>query len=249
MKISVITVSFNSAATIGDTLASVANQTWPDVEHVIIDGASKDDTLDVVRKLGTHVAHVTSERDKGIYDAMNKGVAVSSGDVIAFLNADDFYAHPDVLRHVANALTDTDIDAVFGDVEFFQPDRADKVTRRYSSAFFRPHRVASGWMPAHPSLFVRRSVFETVGPFSTEYRIAGDFEWIARAFHLRNTPYRYMREVFVRMRTGGASTGGWRSTVLLNREVIRALRSNGIRTSWLKVLSKYPLKALEFLRA
>ena len=249
MEISIITVSFNSAATIGDTLASLAEQTWPEIEHIVIDGGSTDATLDIVRQRESHLARVVSEPDSGIYDAMNKGVAAATGDIIGFLNADDCYAHKDVLRDVAGAMTSGEIDAVFGDVAYFRSEDPNGVVRRYRSARFRPDRIAWGWMPAHPSLFVRREIFERVGPFSTEFRIAGDFEWIARAFHGGSIRYRYLPEVLVRMRIGGISTGGWRNTILLNREVIRACRANGIRTSWLKILSKYPAKILELFRA
>jgi glycosyltransferase involved in cell wall biosynthesis len=249
MKASVITVSFNSAATIGDALASVADQTWPDVEHIVIDGGSTDATLEIVGRSRKHMAHVVSEPDDGIYDAMNKGVAAATGDIIGFLNADDYYAHEDVLRDVASAMASGDTDAVFGDVAYFRADDPNGVMRRYRSARFRPDRIAWGLMPAHPSLFVRREIFERVGPFSTEFRIAGDFEWIARAFRDDSIRYRYLPEILVRMRIGGISTGGLRNTILLNREVIRACRANGIRTSWLKILSKYPAKIMELLRA
>lgn len=248
MKTSVITVSFNSAATIGDTLSSLSEQTWPEIEHIVIDGGSTDDTLEIVRRSGKHLAHVVSESDSGIYDAMNKGVAAATGEIIGFLNADDRYAHKDVLRDVANAMASGEIDAVFGDAAFFRPEDPNGVVRRYRSARFRPDRIAWGWMPAHPSLFVRREIFRRVGPFSTEFRIAGDFEWIARAFMDGSIRYRYLPEVLVRMRVGGISTGGWRNTILLNREVMRACRANGIRTNWMKILSKYPAKILELFR-
>jgi glycosyltransferase involved in cell wall biosynthesis len=248
MKISVITVSFNSAATIGDTLSSLAEQSWPDIEHLVIDGGSTDATLEIVRRSGTRLARLVSERDGGIYDAMNKGVAAATGDIIGFLNADDRYAHKEVLRDVANAMASDDIDAVFGDVAYFRSENPNAVVRRYRSARFRPDRIAWGWMPAHPSLFVRRELFERIGLFSTEFRIAGDFEWIARAFGDGSIRYRYLPEILVRMRIGGVSTGGWRNTALLNREVIRACRANGIQTNWLKVLSKYPAKMIELFR-
>jgi glycosyltransferase involved in cell wall biosynthesis len=249
MKVSVITVSFNSAATIADTMRSMAEQTWAEREHIVIDGGSTDDTLRVVRAASRPPDVLVSEPDRGIYDAMNKGVARASGDIVGFLNADDNYAHPQVLQTVAGAMQREGLDAIFGDIAFFRSENPDAVVRRYRSARFTPDRIAWGWMPAHPGLFVRRSVFEQAGPFATDYRIAGDFEWIARAFHRGALRYRYLPEVLVRMRSGGVSTGGWRNTIILNREVMRALRANGIRTSWLKLLSKYPIKLLEFIRA
>lgn len=248
MKVSVITVAFNSVTTIADTLASVAKQTWPDVEHIVIDGASTDGTLEVLKRCGGHLARLVSEPDAGIYDAMNKGVLAATGEVVGFLNADDQYANGDVLGMVARAVDEGHLDAVFGDVAFYSDASPKRLIRRYRANRFRPDRLAWGWMPAHPGLFVRRQIFERVGLFSTSYRIAADFEWIARAFYRESLRYRHLPATLVHMRTGGISTGGWRNTVLLNREVMRACRANGIPTNWIKLLSKYPAKILEFAR-
>ncbi len=248
ISFSIITVSFNNAATIGDTLRSVARQTWPHYEHVIVDGASRDDTAAVVRKLAGPRTKVVSEPDRGIYDAMNKGCARAKGDVICFLNADDFYADDDVLANVAKMMEAEGLDAVLGDVSFFHPDNPEKTLRRYDSGYFSPARIGSGWMPAHPAMFVRRALYERVGPFRTDYRIAADFEWIARAFHDGRVRYKHTPKVFVRMRTGGVSTRGLRSTITLNREILRACRENGIPTSPLRLLGKFPRKLMERLR-
>jgi len=249
MKISVITVCFNSGRTLGEALRSVRAQTHPQVEQVVVDGASTDDTLAVVASEGLPGLRLVCGPDTGIYDAMNKGLALASGEVLAFLNSDDHYASPEVLAHVAQALdADSDLDAVLGDVVFFDPARAGRPVRRYRSARFKPSLLAWGWMPAHPALFVRRRVFERVGNFRTDLRIAGDYDWIVRAFGPGTLRYRHLDEVMVRMRTGGISTGGWRNTLLLNREVLRACRDNGIRTNWWMLLSKYPAKLLEFVR-
>lgn len=246
--ISVITVCFNSAATLGNTLQSVADQSWGNVEHIVIDGGSTDATQEVIAQCGAHIARFVSEPDRGIYDAMNKGVHIATGDVIGFLNSDDVYAHQNVLAAVAGIMKREHLDALFGDVEFYRSENPGRTIRRYSSARFKPDRIAWGWMPAHPALFVRREVFRRVGVFRTDYRIAGDFEFVARAFGKNMLRYRHLPEVLVRMRTGGVSTGGWRNTILLNREVLRACRENGIPTSLPKILSKYPAKVLEFLR-
>lgn len=248
MKISVITVAFNSAETISNTLCSVAAQSYPDVEHIVIDGGSTDGTLCLVGKFGSRVSEVVSEKDRGIYDAMNKGVARATGDIVCFLNSDDSYAHQDVLANVAGTMRAAALDAVFGDVIFFHPDEPEKAVRRYRSHRFQPSRIGWGWMPAHPALFVRREVFERVGRFREDYRIAGDFEFVARAFGPGNMRYRYLPDVLVKMRTGGVSTAGWRSKLLLNKEVLRACRENGIPTNLFKILSKYPAKLLEFLQ-
>lgn len=247
MKISIITVAFNAAHTIADTLESVALQSHPRIEHIVVDGASTDGTLDVIRRRGQRVARLVSEPDHGIYDAMNKGIRLATGDAIGFLNADDVYADAGVLARVSAVLERGGLDALFGDAEFVSPARPDRPLRRYRSERFRPDRIAWGWMPAHPTLFLRRQVYERFGTFRTDYRIAGDFELVARMFHGGTLRYRHLPEVLVRMRTGGVSTGGWRNTILLNREVLRACRENGIPTSLPKILSKYPAKLLEFL--
>ena len=242
-------MAYNSAPTIVDTLRSVARQSHADLEHIVIDGGSSDATCDLVRAHGERVSMLVSEPDQGIYDAMNKGLALASGEVLAFLNSDDCYASGDVLAHMAQVMAqDERLDAVLGDVVFFDPSRPRRTVRRYRSGRFHPGLLAWGWMPAHPALFVRRRVFEQAGPFRTDFRIAGDYEWIARAFGPGQLHYQHIDEVMVRMCTGGVSTGGWRNTLLLNQEVLRACRDNGIRTHWLKILTKYPAKLLEFVR-
>lgn len=247
MRITIVTVCFNSANTIEDTICSVANQTHSDIEHIIVDGASTDGTIDVIDRHRNELAKVISERDCGIYDAMNKGLGLATGDVIGFLNADDVYAGSGILDRVSAIMEQEDLDAVFGDAEFVSPARPNRPVRRYRSGSFNPDRIAWGWMPAHPTLFLRRQVYKRFGLFRTDYQIAGDFELVARMFHGGTLIYRHLPEVLVRMRTGGVSTGGWRNTILLNQEVLRACRENGIPTSLPKILSKYPVKLLEFL--
>jgi len=247
MKISVITVVFNRAETIAQAIESLQAQTCP-VEYIVVDGASTDGTLEILRRNLGPSARLISEPDAGIYDAMNKGIRMATGDVIGILNADDVYADNDVLMRISRIMDQEGLDALYGDVEFFHPENPDKVIRRYSSARFSPSCIAWGLMPAHTTLFLRRSVFDAYGLYRPDFRISGDYEFVARIFKNDMLKYRYLPEVLVRMSTGGASTGGWRSTLLLNREVLRACRENGIQTNILKLLSKYPLKALEFFR-
>ncbi|PPD41670.1 MAG: glycosyl transferase [Methylocystis sp.] len=245
MKFSVVTVCYNNVSTIADTLDSVARQSWADREHVIVDGASTDGTVALIEARADSCVSLVSAPDRGIYDAMNKGVARAAGDVICFLNADDFYADDGVLERVARLMEGGDLDAVLGDVSFFSPERPDKVIRRYDSGRFSPEKLGAGLMPAHPGMFMRREIFERVGPFRTDYRIAGDFEWIVRAFHDGRVRYRHVPEVFVRMRVGGVSTRGIGSTIVLNREILRACRENGVQTGVLRLLSKFPAKLTE----
>lgn len=248
LLISVITVCYNSAATLEKALQSVADQDHFRIEHIVIDGASTDNTPAIIDRFRTRLTHVISEPDKGIYDAMNKGLARSSGDIVCFLNSDDYYAHPQVLSRVAAKMREFDLDALIGDVGFFRAGNSSRMVRRYRSDRFRPSRLAWGWMPAHPALFLRRSVVQRVGSFKTDYQIAGDFEYIVRAFYGHDLRYRHLPEVLVNMQAGGASNNGWRSKTLLNLEVLRACRENGLQTNIFKILSKYPVKLLELLQ-
>lgn len=248
MKISVITVAYNSANTIADTMDSVAMQTYADVEHLVVDGASKDDTVKIAQARGTPRTLIRSEPDKGIYDAMNKGLSRATGDIVCFLNADDAYADPEVLTRVAYEMQQHRLDALFGDVIFFKPEEPQRTVRRYRSDRFHPNRLAYGWMPAHPALFMKRSIYEQLGGFRTHFRIAGDFDFIARAFGPGRLRYRHLPDIMVRMQAGGVSNAGLRSKWLLNREVLQSCRENGIQTNLFKILSKYPAKLMELLR-
>ncbi|MBX3611677.1 MAG: glycosyltransferase [Hydrogenophaga sp.] len=247
MRISVITVCFNSAATIDRALQSVAAQDWPEVEHIVIDGASRDDTMAVIERYRQHLAVVVSEPDKGIYDAMNKGLARATGEIVCFLNADDAYVAPDVLSQVAHEMSTHRLDALFADVAFFLPEAPERIVRRYRSDRFHPDRLAWGWMPAHPALFMRRSIYNQLGGFRTHFRIAGDFDFVARAFGPGQLRYRHLPKVLVRMQAGGVSNAGLRSKWRLNQEVLRSCRENGIRTNIFKILSKYPAKLMELV--
>ena len=248
MKISVITVCFNSARTLSRTLQSVAEQDWPNVEHVVIDGGSSDGSAGILEAFRSRLAYLVSEPDNGIYDAMNKGLAQASGDIICFLNADDQYSSSRVLSLVASEMQEYGVEALMGDVGFSHESAPLRTVRRYRSDRFTPERLSWGWMPAHPALFLRKEVFRRVGGFKTDYRIAGDFEFIVRAFRGHTVSYRHLPEVLVRMQTGGTSTGGWRAKILLNQEVLRACRENGLRTNLFKILSKYPAKLLELIQ-
>ena len=246
IKLSVITVVYNNVDTISNTLQSVANQTHANIEHIVIDGGSTDGTLEILQS-NQGLSILRSESDTGIYDAMNKGLALATGAAICFLNADDVYESSEILQIMAQVLEDNNLDAVFGDVVYFHPHNPEKIIRRYSSARFTPQALAYGWMPAHPSLLLRRTVFQVAGGFKVDYQIAGDFEFVARVFGEDKLNYSYLPKVIVKMQTGGASTSGWQSTFISNREVMRACKENGIKTNYLKVLSKYPRKLLEFI--
>jgi glycosyltransferase involved in cell wall biosynthesis len=247
VNISIITAVFNRSSTIVKAVKSVQQQTHPEVEHVVIDGASTDGTLQLLHECLHDDAILVSELDCGMYDAINKGIVRSSGEIIGLMHSDDVYANKHVLAHVADIFADAEIDAVYGDVAFFRPSTPEKLVRRYRSDLFNPERLAWGWVPAHTALFLRRRVFEQYGFYKINYKIASDYEFMARIFRSKVIRSKYLPNVLVHMRIGGVSTGGWRNTVLLNQEVLRACRENGIKTNMLKILSKYPLKIMEFL--
>jgi glycosyltransferase involved in cell wall biosynthesis len=244
MKVSIITVVKNNVATIEDAITSVASQSYPKIEHIMIDGASTDGTIDVIDKHIKELARVLSEPDRGIYDAMNKGLGLATGDIIGFLNADDFYADTAVVSEVVDIFLKHRVDAVFGDLVFVAPDNLGKTLRYYESKSFNSTMIARGWMPAHPTLFIRKPVYEHFGYFKVDYDIAADFEFVARIFGKETVPYYYFPKVMVKMRQGGVSTKSLKSTWILNKEILRACRENGIRTNVFKLLSKYPRKIL-----
>jgi glycosyltransferase involved in cell wall biosynthesis len=241
MKVSIITVVFNGQDTIKDTVKSVLAQDYPHIEHIIIDGASTDETLQVVRSYGDRIAQIVSEPDQGIYDAMNKGIKLATGDVVGILNSDDFYASPDVISTVVKQLEVSQADSVFGDLVFVKPDSLDQVVRYYSSAQFHPKQFAD-------TFFVKRWAYEQYGLFKTDYEIASDYELLIRFLAKHQLSYSYISKVMVKMRAGGVSTKNLRSNWVLNREIVRGCAENGIRTNMMRVLSKYFTKVFQLVQ-
>lgn len=245
LKISIITAVYNGAATIGDALASVRAQQDAAVEHIVIDGGSTDGTTDLLRAAEPQLARLVVERDRGIYDALNKGFALTIGEVVGLLHADDVFAHQRVLADVTRAFeANPAVDAVYGDLQYVRQDDPSRVVREWKSGAFTPSRLRWGWMPPHPTLFLRRRVLERVGPFDLGYRIAADYEFILRVFK-GEAPVRvtYLPEVLVRMRVGGVSNRSLRNMMQKSREDLRAMRAHGvggIGTLLAKNLSKLP---------
>ena len=227
MKITVITVAFNSAQTISDTLDTVAGQLHPDVEHLIMDGASKDDTVDIVRRHHNPRIRLISEPDKGIYDAMNKSFALASGDIVGFLNSDDFYADDQVLERVAKAFEDPTVDVCYGDLVYVSQDKS-RVVRYWKSRPFRKGDFAKGWCPAHPTFYIRKSLLSRLGPFDLSYKLGSDVEFMMRYLERGHVKAAYIPHVQVRMRVGGATNQSWRNIAQQNREIFAGLRKNGV---------------------
>lgn len=248
MKVSLITVVYNGEAFIESAIQSVLAQDYPNIEYIIIDGASKDGTMGIVERYRDRIAVVVSEKDKGIYDAMNKGVARATGDIIGILNADDFYATNDVISTVVRTFDAKKVDSVFGDLVYVNPDNLEKVVRYYCPKHFKLSDFEKGDMPPHPTFYVRRELYAQFGQFRTDYKICADFEIMVRMLYKGKATYAYIPKVMVKMRTGGVSTDGIKSKVTLNKEIKRACDENGIPTSMAKIYSKYLGKVWQLVK-
>ena len=228
LKISIITASFQSGSTIQDTLESVNEQTHPFVEHIIIDGNSSDETLEKVKKYGNRVSNVVSESDKGIFDAYNKGLKIADGDIIGILNSDDYYTSAYVLEHVAQIFETEDVDAVYADLIYVDEINTARVVRYWKSKKVELLNLSCGFIPPHPTLFLRREVYGRVGNFNPNYRFSGDFEFMLRVFEIHKVHSFYLDETIIKMRTGGATGGNLVSIKDQNIEILRAFKENKV---------------------
>lgn len=229
MKISIVTVVLNAKDTIQDALDSVARQTHDNIEHIVVDGGSSDGTLAILRK--ADAIKLISEPDEGLYDAMNKGIQMATGDVIGLLNADDFYQHDNVLERVAELHVDPNLDACYADLVYVRPSNLDRVVRYWRSREFEPGLCWKGWMPAHPTLFMKKRVYEKIGLFNTQLRYQADLEFCARAFELHGISSCYVNDLWVRMRTGGVTNNSFLGIIKGNWESFRALQRLGLKTN------------------
>ena len=247
MKISIITVCYNSEVTIENTLRSVATQTYPYIEHIIIDAQSSDGTMDIVNHYRARLTHVVSEPDRGMYDAMNKGLNLATGDVIGFLNSDDVFADNTVLEQVAEAFSKKGVDACYADLVYVDKENMTKVTRYWKSRPYEDGLFEKGWMPAHPTFYARRWVYEKYGKYDLAYRRQSDFELTLRflAVHKINTIY--IPKVLVRMRSGGASRGVWH-ILEGNIESYRACRKHSLNVTPLFIAKKIISRVPQFFR-
>ena len=249
MKISIITVCYNSEQTLRDTIESVLAQDYSNIEYIIIDGESNDGTLNIIREYENRIDTIISEPDDGIYDAMNKGIHFATGDVIGILNSDDLFEYPGVISDVLDQFKfNPKVSLIFGDVVLVQPSNTQKIVRFYDSNKFRTWKLRFGWMPPHPASFFKRSAYEKVGNYSLNYKIAADYELFVRMLMVHKSPYSRINKVLVRMRAGGLSTSGIKNSILLNSEIVKACKNNGVYTNLLLVLLKVPFKLLELLR-
>jgi glycosyltransferase involved in cell wall biosynthesis len=249
MKISLITVAYNSAATIRDTVESVLSQTFPDIEYIVVDGLSTDDTVRIVKAyepLFNGRLRLISEKDEGLYDAMNKGIRIATGDIVGIINSDDFYHRNDVIETIVRAFDDETVQATFADVRYVHPDNLNKTVRYYSSKNFALWRFRFGLMPAHPSFFTYKKYFDEFGLYRTDYKIAADYELLLRFLYTHKLKYQYLPIDVMKMRIGGISTVSL-SNYLHNEENARACKENGIKTNLFLLSLRYFMKVFEFI--
>lgn len=248
MKLSVVTVCLNARTTIAEAVESVHDQTFPDVEHIVVDGESGDGTLEILDKYRDRITTLISERDEGLYYAMNKGIEAATGDYVGFLNSDDVYHHDRVLESVANALAGGQLEAAHADLVYVRRDDPTRVVRYWSSKSYVPGMFEAGWHPAHPTLFVKTGLLKALGGFNTRYRYHADFDLMVRLFVDRGVTSAYIPEVLVRMRTGGQSTRSPGNIYRGNRESWEIARRFGIASTPLWVARKLGYRVGQYFR-
>lgn len=247
MKVSLITVTYNSALTLQDTIDSVAKQDYPDIEYIVVDGRSKDGTVELIEKNQNTISHWISEPDSGLYDAMNKGIQLATGDIVGIINSDDFYHRSDSISQVVKAFKESQKQCVYADIRFVKPGNLERTVRYYSSKKFNLNSFKWGYIPAHPTFFTYKENFEKLGLYRTDYRIAADFELLVRFLYKHKLSYYYLPLDLLKMRTGGLSTKSWKSNVIINQEDLRACKENGLKTNYFWLYSRYFRKMLEFI--
>jgi glycosyltransferase involved in cell wall biosynthesis len=246
LKISVVTACYNNQSTIQDTIRSVLDQSYRNIEYIIIDGQSNDGTVDIIKSFGDRISKFVSEPDAGMYDAINKGLKLASGEIVGILNSDDFFYDSNVIMKIVESFNIHDIDAVYGDAIFVKPLNTNKIVRYYSSKNFCASRFRFGFMPAHPTFYVKRKYFEEFGYYKTDYTIGADFDLLVRFLYVNHLKYKYIEMPFLIMRMGGISNKNIVSKITLNKEIARACRENNLSTNYFLIYSKYITKIFEF---
>ena len=245
MKVSIITATYNSAATVADTLHSVKKQTYPAIEHIIIDGLSNDNTLQIVSGFN-HVQQVISEKDTGIYDAMNKGITYATGDIIGILNSDDFYPGENIIEEVVKIFNTTNCDALYGDLVFVDSVQTNKIYRKWIAGSYSDQLFLKGWMPPHPTFFVRKEIYNQYGKFNTTLKSSADYELMVRLLYLHKIKVGYLHGTLVHMRIGGQSTKSLSNRLKANYEDYQAWRLNSLKPKWYTLLLKPIRKIKQF---
>lgn len=247
MKFSIITITYNSAATLEQTILSVINQTYSDIEYIIVDGKSTDTTLTIVEKYRDKIAKVISEKDNGLYDALNKGIDLATGDVIAFIHSDDFYTNTNVIEKYAQAFKSSNYEAVYADLFYVNKDDDTKVVRAWRSGKYKSGAFLNGWMPPHPTFIVKKEVFTRYGKFNTQFKTAADYELMLRFIHKHKILLGYLPEFTVKMRVGGVSNVTFKNRLEANRDDRKAWEINGITPRFYTLYLKPLRKIFQFL--
>ena len=247
-KFTIITIVKNKANTILKTIESVINQTFNNFQYIVIDGKSNDGTMTILNQHSKDIDIILSEKDKGIYDALNKGIALAEGEYIGFLHSDDHYYNHNVLFNLNKKIDEFNLDAIYGDANYFDPKKNNKIVRKYTSKYFAPKFLSLGIMPAHETLFVRKRVYDNVGNFNINFNISADFEWVIRAFHNKKLKYFYFPEVLINKQLGGISSDSIFSTFLISREMRKACKINNLPTNWFKISLRYFVKLMEVIK-
>ncbi|MFH0233949.1 glycosyltransferase family 2 protein [Vibrio diabolicus] len=243
MKVSIITATYNSAETILSTLQSLESQTYPNIEYIIVDGASKDNTLDVIKANCSRVSTIISEPDKGIYDALNKGIQAATGDIIGFLHSDDIFAYPDAVSDLVALMDKKQTQAVYADLEYVSKDNLNNVVRLWKSGQYQRSKLKQGWMPPHPTFYMKRELYQSCGMFDLNFNISADYDSLLRYLWINKITMAYLPKVITKMRVGGTSNNSLSNIIHKTKEDIRALNNNGLfwpSAIFIKNVSKIP---------
>jgi len=246
MKVSIITAVYNNRETVEDCLQSVLGQTYPNIEYLVIDGGSTDGTAEVIEPYRARIARWVSEPDTGIYSALNKGLNLATGEAVGILHSDDIYAHDRVVEKVVEAFRNSGAESVYGDLKYVDKNNLNRVVRSWKSSPFIPGKFRYGWMPPHPTFFVKKGVFENYGAFNENLRIAADYELMLRFLEKHRIPTHYLPEVLIHMRVGGISNRGLRNLWNKSREDILAWKLNGLQSSFYTIPMKNLVKIPQF---
>lgn len=249
MKVSIITVCFNSNKTIKDTIESVMSQDYKDIEYIVVDGGSTDGTLEILTKYQTRISKYISESDEGVYDAMNKGIKLATGDIVGFLNAGDFYAVETAVSQIATSLQENDCEIVYADLEYVAENNPGKTVRKWKSQPYQSGLFKKGWHPPHPTFFAKKTVFDKYGGFDLSYNIGADYELMLRFLQRYNIKTEYIPRVLVKMRSGGISNKNLYQIIKANIECYRAWRKNGLKVTPLIMLKKPVSKLVQYMKS
>jgi glycosyltransferase len=248
MKVSIITVVYNNKDTIKDAIESVLNQTYKNIEYIIIDGGSIDGTVEIIKSYGNKIDKFISEKDNGIYDAMNKGIKLATGDIVGILNSDDFYASNDIIEKVVNEFKEKKVDSVYGDLVYVNAKNTDKIVRYWKSKPFKEGLFKKGWHPAHPTFFVKKEIYDKYGIFNLDFKIAADYELMLRFLEKYKISSSYISEIFVKMRVGGESNQSIKNIIKANIESYKAWKVNDLKISSIRMFAKPLSKVFQYFK-